>query len=103
MHVYPIWNLSLFSNQLQMRFLTAKADHVSVSAAAVRFIGTAQIDRFQNVCFSLRIISVKNINTSAELDGLQAIIPEIRQAQGLYYHITPFTALIYFLISMVSP
>ena len=77
MKINPPRNLPSPARQLQMRLLAAETDHVPVPAAPVGFIGTAQVDRLQDIGFSLGIIPVENIDPVGEGQLLIFVISEI--------------------------
>jgi hypothetical protein len=60
-----------------MGFLPAEPDQVPVLYAPVRFGGRDHIYGFQNIGFTLRIISVEDVGTFRELHAQGLIVSEI--------------------------
>ena len=69
-----------------MGFLILEADHFPVLASFVGFTGSGQINRLQNIGFSLGVVTVENIGSLIKIHLQQLIIPEIIQSDGFNVH-----------------
>ena len=49
MYIYLIINFIFFEEASDMSFIFTESDYLLIAAAAVRFCGTRQIDRFKDI------------------------------------------------------
>ena len=61
--IYLIINAVLNHNTSDMSFLTSKAYEIPVKDSPMRFCRGNQVKSFQYICFSLRIITVKDVGS----------------------------------------
>ena len=69
-----------------MGFIFLKPYHILIFAALMRFCRSADIGRFQNVCFSLRVIPKQDIRSVRKFNKQILIIAEIFELNGFYHH-----------------
>ena len=77
MHVQLVRKTILFYHHPDVSILLTETDHLSVLTSLMRLCCPTKIYRFQNICFSLCIIPVKNICFPVKIQLKGFIIPEI--------------------------
>ena len=63
MQIYLIINAILNHNTSDMSFLTSEAYQIFIKDSPMRFCRSNQVKSFQYICFSLRIVTVKNVGS----------------------------------------
>ena len=61
MHVDPVWHIVLAKLHLDVGLVLSEFDDLPVLAAAVGLGRRTHVDRFEDIGFTLRVVSVENI------------------------------------------
>ena len=69
-----------------MGLFLSEADHLFVLASFVGTACPAQIDGFQNIRLSLRVVAEKKIGSRVKFQFERLIIAELTQFYGIYDH-----------------
>ena len=81
MHIDLPGNFVLLDDRLDMRLLLSEPDQIPISGSSVRLCRTGKVHSFQDICLSLRIVSVENIGCLIKFNIQQFIISVIFQLQ----------------------
>ena len=89
MHIDPIRHFISHDIHLDMRLIFPEADHLPIPRDPVRLRCAAQIHCFEEICFSLGIHAIENIDALIKIQLQMSVISEIAYFYGLHPHNTP--------------